>query len=77
MKFDKLQLSEDLLRNLLDMKYFRTTDIQYKTIPAVLRGEDVLAIAQTGTGKTAAFAIPIINIIHSSKSSKRSGGISC
>ncbi len=77
MKFDKLQLSEDLLRNLLDMKYFRTTDIQYKTIPAVLRGEDVLAIAQTGTGKTAAFAIPIIDIIHSSKSSKRSGGIRC
>lgn len=77
MKFDKLQLSEDLLRNLLDMKFFRTTDIQYKTIPAVLRGEDVLAIAQTGTGKTAAFAIPIIDIIHSSKSSKRSGGIRC
>lgn len=77
MKFDKLQLNEDLLRNLLDMKFFRTTDIQYKTIPAVLRGEDVLAIAQTGTGKTAAFAIPIINIIHSSKSSKRARGIRC
>jgi ATP-dependent RNA helicase RhlE len=42
-----------------------------------MKGEDVLAIAQTGTGKTAAFAIPIINKIHTSKSSKRVLGIKC
>lgn len=77
MKFEKLQLSEDVLRNLHDMKFFRTTDIQYKAIPSILRGEDVLAIAQTGTGKTAAFAIPIIDMIHSNKSSKRNEGIRC
>ena len=42
-----------------------------------MKGEDVMAIAQTGTGKTAAFAIPIINKIHDQKSSKRSMGIKC
>lgn len=77
MKFDKFHLSEDLLRNLNDNGFFRTTDIQYKAIPSIMKGEDVLAIAQTGTGKTAAFAIPIINGIHSSKSSKRALGIKC
>lgn len=77
MKFEKFHLSEDLLRNLNDNGFFRTTDIQFKAIPSIMKGEDVLAIAQTGTGKTAAFAIPIINGIHSGKSSKRSLGIKC
>ncbi|WP_347356770.1 DEAD/DEAH box helicase [Bdellovibrio sp.] len=77
MKFEKFHLSEDLLRNLHDNGFFRTTDIQFKAIPSILKGEDVLAIAQTGTGKTAAFAIPIIDSIHASKSSKRSLGIRC
>ncbi|MFV8256662.1 DEAD/DEAH box helicase [Bdellovibrio bacteriovorus] len=77
MKFEKFHLSEDLLRNLNDNGFFRTTDIQYKAIPSILKGEDVLAIAQTGTGKTAAFAIPIINMIHTEKSSKRAIGIKC
>ncbi len=77
MKFEKFHLSEDLLRNLNDQGFFRTTDIQYKAIPSIMKGEDVLAIAQTGTGKTAAFAIPIINGIHSNKSSKRVLGIKC
>lgn len=77
MKFEKFHLSDDLVRNLTDMGFFRTTDIQYKAIPSIMKGEDVLAIAQTGTGKTAAFAIPIINGIHSNKSSKRVLGIKC
>jgi len=42
-----------------------------------MKGEDVLAIAQTGTGKTAAFAIPLIDRIHKDKNSKRSPGIKC
>ncbi|MDQ6974530.1 MAG: DEAD/DEAH box helicase, partial [Mariprofundaceae bacterium] len=46
-------------------------------IPSILNGEDVLAIAQTGTGKTAAFAIPVIDKIHRFKTSKRSYGIKC
>jgi ATP-dependent RNA helicase RhlE len=77
LKFEKFHLSEDLLRNLHDNGFFRTTDIQFKAIPSILKGEDVLAIAQTGTGKTAAFAIPVIDGIHSRKSSKRSLGIKC
>lgn len=77
MKFEKFHLSDDLLRNLHDQGFFRTTDIQFKAIPSIMKGEDVLAIAQTGTGKTAAFAIPIINGIHSNKSSKRALGIKC
>lgn len=77
MKFEKFHLDEDLLRNLTNLGFHRTTDIQYKAIPSILRGEDVLAIAQTGTGKTAAFAIPIIENIHSRKKSKRNEGIRC
>jgi ATP-dependent RNA helicase RhlE len=77
MKFDKFFLSEDILRNLENLGFFRTTDIQYKAIPSIMKGEDVLAIAQTGTGKTAAFAIPIINMLHSDKASKRALGIKC
>lgn len=77
LKFDKFHLSDDLLRNLNDNGFFRTTDIQFKSIPSIMKGEDVLAIAQTGTGKTAAFAIPIIDGIHSNKNSKRVLGIKC
>ena len=63
MRFDKYDISPRMKENLLAGKFFRTTDIQYKTIPAILNGEDVLAVAQTGSGKTAAFAIPIIQLI--------------
>lgn len=77
MKFEKFHLSEDILRNLEGLGFFRTTDIQFKAIPSIMKGEDVLAIAQTGTGKTAAFAIPVINNIHSNKVSKRVLGIKC
>jgi ATP-dependent RNA helicase RhlE len=77
MKFEKFHIAEEIKDNLLKLGYFRTTDIQYKAIPAILNGEDVLAIAQTGSGKTAAFAIPIINQIHQYKTSKRSNGVKC
>ena len=77
MKFEKFHLSDELMRNLHDQGFFRTTDIQFKAIPSILAGEDVLAIAQTGTGKTAAFAIPIIENIHSRKKSKRTEGLRC
>ena len=77
MKFEKFAIAEELKENLIANRYFRTTDIQYKVIPAALNQEDILAIAQTGTGKTAAFAIPVIHNIHSFKSSKRSRFIQC
>ena len=77
MKFDNYYISEEIKNNLAQLGFKRPTDIQFKSIPSIMKGEDVLAIAQTGTGKTAAFAIPVINKIHTLKSSKRSYGIKC
>ena len=75
MKFEKYHISEDIKHNLAKLGFKRPTDIQFKSIPSIMKGEDVLAIAQTGTGKTAAFAIPLIDKIHREKSSKRDAGI--
>jgi len=77
MKFEKYHISEEIKKNLAKLGFRRPTDIQYKSIPSILKGEDVLAIAQTGTGKTAAFAIPLIDMIHRTKKSGRSKGIQC
>jgi ATP-dependent RNA helicase RhlE len=77
MKFDQYYISDDIKKNLAQLGFKRPTDIQFKAIPSIQKGEDVLAIAQTGTGKTAAFAIPLIDRIQRSKSSKRSYGIRC
>ncbi len=77
MKFDRYYIDADIKKNLAKLGFKRPTDIQFKTIPSIMDGEDVLAIAQTGTGKTAAFAIPVIDKIHRFKSSKRSYGIKC
>lgn len=77
MKFDDYRISSDIKRNLETLGFRRPTDIQYKAITPILKGDDVLAIAQTGTGKTAAFAIPIIDIIHQQKSSSRSEFLCC
>jgi ATP-dependent RNA helicase RhlE len=77
MKFEKYHISAAIKKNLSDLGFKRPTDIQYKAIPSIMKGEDVLAVAQTGTGKTAAFAIPIIDRIHRLKNSKRSRGIKC
>ena len=59
-KFADLGLSEPLLRALHGAKYTTPTPIQARTIPALLQGRDVLGVAQTGTGKTAAFALPVL-----------------
>ncbi len=58
--FDQLDLVEPLLQSLKDENYSKPTPIQEAAIPLVLDGHDILGCAQTGTGKTAAFAIPII-----------------
>lgn len=60
MSFDSLGLSAELLRAVNDLGYTQPTPIQLKGIPAVLEGRDLLAAAQTGTGKTAAFALPLL-----------------
>ncbi|MBC8321558.1 MAG: DEAD/DEAH box helicase [Bacteroidetes bacterium] len=77
MKFEDYRLAPEIKKSLKELDFKRPTDIQYKAIPPVLRGEDVLAIAQTGTGKTAAFAIPIIHLINQQKTEGEVLGISC
>ncbi len=63
MTFKELNISEPILRALSDKKYEIPTPIQEQAIPVVFSGRDLLGIAQTGTGKTAAFAIPVIQLI--------------
>src|SRR6476659_5357660 len=73
--FLELGLSEPIARALVDEQYVTPTPIQTQTIPQVLAARDVVGIAQTGTGKTAAFALPILN--HLAKDKKRPEQRSC
>ena len=75
MKFSDYNISKEIKSQLDILGYKRPTDIQFKEISHILNGEDVMAIAQTGTGKTAAFAIPTLNIIQ--QKSKYSKGVQC
>ena len=59
--FSQLELDQRLLRALAFLGYEQPTPIQAKSIPLLLQGGDLLAQAQTGTGKTAAFALPILS----------------
>ncbi len=59
--FESFAFSEDILSAIKQMGFETPTDIQIKTIPAVLEGKDVLARADTGSGKTAAFALPLLD----------------
>ncbi|MEZ4910179.1 MAG: DEAD/DEAH box helicase [Saprospiraceae bacterium] len=77
MKFSEYHFVDEIKDNLEKMGFKKPTDIQYKAIPNILRGEDLLAIAQTGTGKTAAFALPILHTIHANQIKKREDGIKC
>jgi len=60
MTFKELNISEPILKALINKQYQSPTPIQVQAIPVAIKGQDLLGIAQTGTGKTAAFAIPII-----------------
>ena len=71
MTFEDLALSPRLLDALKEKKYINPTPIQQQAIPLVLQGKDILGSAQTGTGKTAAFALPIIQNIHDAGKSKK------
>lgn len=72
MTFDQLDLIEPILNALKHEGYTQPTPIQEISIPIVLKGTDLLGCAQTGTGKTAAFAIPILQLLHENKGSDRS-----
>lgn len=61
--FASLGLSENVLKRLETLKFIHPTPIQTKAIPSVMKGKDVIGIAQTGTGKTLAFSIPIIETL--------------
>jgi superfamily II DNA/RNA helicase len=71
MSFADLGLSEELLRAVDDSGYGEPTPIQRAAIPSVLMGKDLVGIAQTGTGKTASFVLPMIDILHHGRSRAR------
>jgi len=68
--FSSLGLSAELLKAIAEKKYQTPSPIQAKTIPVVLQGKDVMAAAQTGTGKTAGFTLPILQRLSSGKSAQ-------
>lgn len=72
MKFEDLNLKAPILKALKTQGYTNPTPIQAQTIPLALQGKDILGCAQTGTGKTAAFAIPIIQLMNQ-EPSRQSG----
>lgn len=63
MRFEELDLEPEVLDGLDAMNFIETTPIQEQTIPVVLQGKDIIACAQTGTGKTAAYILPLLNLI--------------
>ena len=68
MQFHSLNIIEPILRSLKEEGYITPTPIQAQTIPIILQGTDLIGCAQTGTGKTAAFAIPILQQLSANKS---------
>ncbi len=73
MRFNELNLSKDLLRAIEDMGFEKPSEVQEATIPHILKGSDILAQAQTGTGKTASFGIPMVEKIHDKQSKAPQG----
>ena len=70
MSFTSLGLSRSLVKSLTDQKFTKPYPIQDQAIPAVLNGEDVLGIAKTGSGKTASYALPILDKLQKDSSTK-------
>ena len=71
MSFNKLGLSPALLKSIQAKGYSNPSEIQQEAIPEILKGKDILAGAQTGTGKTAAFALPILHRLQNAESKRR------
>lgn len=77
MKFTNYPITDEVKRGIKGLGFKKPTDIQFKSIPSILNGEDVLGIAQTGTGKTAAFAIPLVHKVQTSSIKGRKDGVRC
>ncbi len=73
MKFADYKIDAKVKKGLAELGFKRPTDIQFKSIPNILKGEDLLAVAQTGTGKTGAFAIPIVDIVYRHSKFRKGG----
>src|SRR5215213_4334597 len=67
MSFDALGLTPELLRAVADQGHTDPTPVQRESIPAILAGRDILAGAQTGTGKTAAFVLPMLQLLNAER----------
>ena len=70
MKFEDFDLEPDVLEGLDAMNFKEATPVQEATIPVVLEGKDLIACAQTGTGKTAAYILPLLNLLTRRPSSR-------
>lgn len=71
MQFTKLPLNKSILKAVADARFHRPTLVQEKTIPLVLEQKNVIVAAQTGTGKTAAFALPIIELLYDNQDAEK------
>jgi ATP-dependent RNA helicase RhlE len=77
MLFNSFGLSDELQRAVHDQGYTTSTPVQAQSIPAILKGKDVLAGAQTGTGKTAGFALPIIQLLEDNPVQSHTKNVRC
>ena len=71
MHFESLNIIDPILKSLKEEGYTKPTPIQVQAIPIVLQGTDLIGCAQTGTGKTAAFAVPILQLLSRNKAIDR------
>ena len=71
MKFNDLGLNSSLLKAIKEKGYSEPSPIQEKAIPIILEGKDVLASAQTGTGKTSGFTLPVLQLLSQKTVSKQ------
>ena len=69
MKFEETYLNDNILDALYDMRFDECTPVQEKCIPEILNGNDVLGVAQTGTGKTAAYLLPVLSMLDDGEAS--------
>ena len=65
MRFDEFNLDREVLRGIEAMNFVEMTPVQQETIPVILEGRDLIGCAQTGTGKTAAYTLPLSSVLPS------------